>query len=186
MARRNRRNRTVKAVPFQAFVRPTAQREAHNDTHDAGAARRVTPVIDTLLEAGKLTQARYNALSHYRDQAHRAEDDMAQESPLSPDRIMGGVQSGSSGSKVPVGILLATPAICEVAIIERDLGSLRGIARAIAVDDITLSKWCIACHGGRERYDAKGKLVAIVPNAEKRVTDQALLELRMAADRIAR
>lgn len=166
------------------FVRPTEAREAHNDFVSMGAAVRQVPVIETLLRTGKLTQAEFDVLNHYRDQASRAEDDWAQESTLAPSRVMGG-GGGSFGSKIPVA-LMATPAMLETARIERDLGSLLPIARAIAVDDWSLSRWCIEQHGGRERYDDKGAFVAIVPVAEKRVMDIARLELRMAARRIVR
>ena len=70
--------------------------------------------------------------------------------------------------------------------IERDLGQLVDIARAVAVDDKSLSQWCIDKHGGRERYDGNGRFVAIVPICEKRHMEIARLELRMAARRIVR
>lgn len=166
------------------FLRPTEHREAHNDFEDAGAARRVTPVIDTLRRIGKLNQSEYDALAYYREQAHKAEDDMAQSSPLAPARIMGGVVSGGGGGRIPVGVLLATPAICETARIERDLGALLGLARAIAVDDFTLTRWCIKQSGGIEKF-RKGEFVAMEPRDSKAVA-LATMELRMAAHRIVR
>ena len=187
MAKNRKKQRKAKAKgnpSVNRFLRPTEAREAHNDFQSAGAAMRVKPVIESL--QGKLTAEQYDNLAYYRDQAHRAEDDMAQGSTLDPERIMGGVSGGSAGSKIPVSVLLATPAICETSRIERDLGQLWEIARAVAVEDMTLSRWCIAQHGGRERYDGKGKLVAVVPVAEKRVMAEALLELKAAANRITR
>lgn len=171
---------------------PSAQRKQHNEFHRLGIAHRMRPMLDSLApkrENGKggngtLTQAEYEALAYYRDQASRAEDDWAQESTLAPSRVMGG-GGGSFGSKIPVA-LMATPAMLETARIERDLGSLLPIARAIAVDDWSLSRWCIEQHGGRERYDGKGAFVAMVPVAEKRVMEFARVELRMAARRIVR
>lgn len=152
----------------------------------AGLAHRRVPVIDTLWDAGKLTEAEYSALAYYRDQASRAEDDVCQSGPLDPEKIMG----GGSGSNQAGGFLPATlawsPAIVETGRLERDLGSLLDIARAIAVDDVSLSQWCIAKHGGRERYDGKGRFVAIVPINEKRHMEIARMELRMAARRISR
>lgn len=174
------------------FIGPTPARAAHNDFERAGPAFRVRPAIDTYGPArddgkggnGLLTASEYDALAYYRDQATRAEDDVAQEGTLSPARIMGG-SGGASGGQIPA-ILMATPAILETARIERDLGVLWEIARRIAVDDWSLSRWCISKHGGRERYDGKGRLVALVPNNERRVMGIARLELKMAARRIVR
>lgn len=181
---RTKRRKKNRADMVAQFLRPTPQREAHNDFRRAGIVFRVVPVIDTLLKAGKLDQAEYDALEYYREQAQKAEDDMARCGTLAPERMMGGSQ-GTGGSRIPVG-MLATPAIIECGRIERDLGELRTIARAIAVDDWSLTRWCIEKHGGRERRDDKGKFLAVVPVAEKRVMELARLDLRMAARRIAR
>lgn len=166
------------------FVRPTEAREAHNDFRSAGAAVRVVPVIETMLLTRKLTQAQFEALNYYRDQAHQAEDDCAESSVLDAERIMGG-GGGGMGGTIPMR-LLTTPAMCETARIERDLGPLRDIARAVAVDDISLTQWCIMRHGGRERYDSEGVFLAMVPVGEKLAMERAWLELRYAAGMIAR
>lgn len=150
-------------------------------TERAGLAYRRIPVIDTLWNSGQLTEGEYAALAHYRNQASQAEDDVASQSTLSADKIMG----GSHGGYIPA-MLIATPAIIETGRIEADLGSLRDIARAIAVDDYSLSQWCIGKHGGREKYDSSGKIVAIVPAGDKRNVELARLELKTAAGRITR
>lgn len=169
-----------------SIIGPTDEQIAAGVFRRANAAYRRVPVIDTLHDAGKLTYAEYAALSFYRDQAIQAEDDTARSSPLDPARIMGG---GSGGSTTPV-TLLSTPALLETARIERDLGSLLDIARAVVVDDMSLTQWCIAKHGGRERYDSKGQFVAMVPRARCSGPDSvmgiALLELKWAAGRIVR
>ena len=77
-----------------------------------------------------------------------------------------------------------TSAVLTTARIERELGSLLDIARAVAVEDQSLSQWCVAKFGGRERYGANGKFVAIVPINEKRHMEIAQMEFRMAARRI--
>lgn len=181
MPRKTRKTKARK-VPTAAdrFIRPTEHREAHNDFQSAGAAMRVVPVIETLLRAGRLSQAEYNALHHYREQAHRAEDDMAQESTLAPQRVMGG-GSAYSGGMIP-RILMATPAIIETARIERELGSLFRIARAIAVDDLTLTRWCIQQGGGVEKR--KGGVVVAMEPRDPNGVKMAALELRFAASRI--
>ena len=149
MGRERNKRRKKRSQVVAQFVRPTAQREAHNDFRSAGVAFRVVPAIDTLLKAGKLDQAEFDALEYYREQAHKAEDDLARCGSLAPERMMGGGRS-TGGSRIPVG-LLATPAILECARLERELGTLRDIARAVAVDDWSLTRWCIERHGGRER-----------------------------------
>jgi hypothetical protein len=179
MTRKPRKKSKAQSVIVR-FVRPTEHREAHNDFRSAGAAVRIVPVIETLLTTGRLTQREYDALAHYREQAHRAEDDMAQESTLSPARVMGG--GGSSHGRLPAGVLLATPAIIETARLERELGSLFRLARAVAVDDITLTRWCVEQAGGIEKR-RQGKVVAIEPRNPKAV-NLAAVELRFAARRI--
>ena len=174
----------------ELFVRPTAERQTHNHFVSAGMAFRCTPVIDTLRAAGKLSDAHWSALTYYRDQAHRAEDDCAQEGTLAPAKIMGGGGSTITGGHIPAK-LRHTPAIAETGRIERELGVLLDIARAVAVDDMTLTKWCIEQHGGRERRDEDGVFVAMVPIDTRRegqptVIERALMELRFAAGRIVR
>jgi hypothetical protein len=169
------------------YIRPTDEREAFNTFVSAGMAKRMTPVIDTLLAAGKLTPAEHARLNHYRDQASRAEDDVAQASTLAPERMMGGGGTQCTTGRIPAS-LLASPAILETARIERDLQSLRDFTRAIVVDDMSLTRWCCAKYGGRERYDGKGKFVALVPMRPDKddVIGLALLDLKYAAGMIVK
>ena len=181
-----KRRKPLALVDAVERILPTAEREARNETVSVGMARRVTPVIDTLLARKVISFAEHAALDYYRSQASQAEDDAKLESTLAPRKVMGGGGTGvPAGGYTPAGLVFS-PASFETARIERDLGSLREIARAIAVDDVSLSQWCIAKHGGRERYDGKGAFVAIVPVCEKRHMELARLELRFAARRIAR
>ena len=140
-----------------------------------GNARRFVPAIDTLRKAGKLTDDEHAALGFYRNQVDTSERSPIKDS-LNKDR--GGGEQWMSAAVVS--------ALLAVARIERDLGSLRDIARAVAVDDLSLSEWCVQRHGGRERYDCKGKFVAVVPVGEARCLAEALQDLRMAAHRIVR
>lgn len=185
---KKRKNKAADVVA--RFVRPTEQREAVNDFQGAGAAVRVVPVIDTLLRSERITRAHWEALDYYRDQANRAEDDVAQTSSLGQEATGGSVP----GSRIPA-VLLGTPAILETARLERCIAELKPagfdidlleIVRAVARDDKTLTQWCIAKYGGRERYDGKGAFVAIVPVAESRVMKNALQALRYAAGGIVR
>lgn len=183
-----RKRKTRKKPTDSRFLRPTEAREAHNDFQSAGAARRVTPAIDRKSIRAKLTDAQHLALHHYRDLAHRAEDDQAKDSALSPKKIMGGVSGGTSVGTIPTGLLLATPAIIETSRIERALTEERlfPITRAVVVEDKSLEQWCIGKYGGRERYDGQGRLVAIVPVSEHKVMRDEAKLLSKAADIILR
>lgn len=133
------------------------------------------PIIDQMLDRGDLLDREHRALSFYREQAQ-----LAERSPVKSclDDSKGG---GTGGLTLSAAI---TSAIITTARIERDLGSLLDIARAVAVDDKSLSQWCVAKHGGRERYNDKGVFIAMVPVSEKINMHAAKLELRHAAARI--
>lgn len=144
----------------------------HVDTQTKAMAYRRRPMIDILLDTDQIDQKEYDALAYYRDQALLADK--------SPSRSCLDV-SPRGGNGPGVAILSA---LIETGRIERDLGILWEIARFVAVEDKSLAQWCIAKFGGRERYDGKGKFVAIVPINEKRHMMSARLDLRMAARRI--
>lgn len=156
------------------LVRPTDEREAKGRTVNVGMSKRFVPAIDTLHERGYLTRPEWKALRHYRDQAS-----LADRSPVKSccdDTVGSGNGPGAA----------ITSARIETARIERDLGALRDIARAVAVDDLSLSQWCIKQYGSREEYDNKGRVVAIVPiNKSKRVPE-ARMQLRAAAKIISK
>lgn len=155
-------------------VGPVDEQRVHCEfVRDQERHRRV-PVIETMHKRGQLTDREYRCLAFYRDQAA-----MAERSPVKSclDQGVGG------GGDIPVSAAI-TSAILATARMERDMGQLYPIARAVAVDDRSLSQWCVDKHGGRERYDGKGKFVAIVPLRETVVMKIAIMELRMAAHRI--
>jgi hypothetical protein len=133
---RNKTRRTRKAnAVVEQYVRPTEAREAHNDFRSAGMAVRVVPVIVRLHEAGVLNDREFEALAYYRDQASLAEH--------SPVRSCCDF-SPRGGHGPGVAILSAT---LETGRMERDMGPLWPLCRAVAVDDITLERWCIDRHG---------------------------------------
>lgn len=142
-----------------------------SDGSRARAMRR-KPIIKTMLAEGTLDPRRYELLAYYADQAALAE--------RSPVRSC--CDNSPRGGNGP-GVAILSAQI-ETGRIERDLGALRDIARAIAVDNLSLSQWCVLKHGGRERYGKGGKFIAIVPVNERKHMDIARMELRMAADRI--
>lgn len=170
---KGRKRKQGKAKPDRDDV--TAERRQHNEFVSMGMARRVKPPIVSLHEAGKLSNAEFSALAYYRDQAS-----LADRSPVRCG-IDFSVRSEGNGPGAAI-----TSALIETGRMERDMGQLWDIARAVAVDDKSLSQWCVDKHGGRERLDGKGRLVAVVPICEKRHTQMALLELKMAAHRIVK
>lgn len=163
------KKRKKKATPNE--MHPTPEREARNQTQSMGMARRVKPMIDILRDAGKLSAEQYEKLSYYRDQAS-----LAERSPLRSCLNRGMV--GSSGNGPGVAI---TSAVLETARMERDMGWLWEVARAVAVDDKSISQWCVEKYGGRERYDKRGKFVAMVPVSERKNCALELMHLRYAA-----
>lgn len=173
-----------------AMILATPERARRNIMERAGRADRAKAPIRDLFDRDKLTPSQYDALCFYRNLAQQAEDDGAEMSPMHPDKAMGGAGGSVAGSTIPASLLRSTPAQIETSRIERDVlayGQHRlDLLRFIARDDNTLAQWCIERHGGRERYDGSGKLVAIVPICEKRVMQQALLDLKYVAGAIVR
>jgi hypothetical protein len=139
------------------------------------AAKRIPP-LETMWRAGKLSDAHYLALDFYRTQALTAEHSSTRDSLNFEVRVQ-------TFGHIPAVVLSAR---IETGRMEKDLGSLRDIARAVARDDKSLSQWCCEQHGSHERYDGKGKFVAIEPNFKERVMPIALMDLRSAAGRIVR
>lgn len=161
-------------VAPREIVRPTPEQEGRHKFRSAGMAMRKVPIIEQLFDAGKLREDEYQALAYYRDQASLAESSPVRSCCDNSPR-------GGNGPGVAI-----TSAILETARIERDLGGLRDIAFAVAVEDVSLPQWCIEKYGGRERYDKRGRFVAMVPVREKESLKLARLELRMASHRIVK
>jgi len=185
MGKATKKKTKVKAKAADGRIMPTEQTLASGDFVSAGMAYARVPVIDTMLKRGMIGEREHIALGYYRDQASQAEDDAKRMSVMAPEKVMGGGRGYSGGGYIPADYC-DSPATLETARIERDLGILQPIARAIAVDDTTLSQWCIRQHGGRERYNGKGQFIAIVPNMARKAMALALQDLKMAAHRIVR
>lgn len=169
MARGRKRKQGKRVEPQRDDVTP--ERAQHNEFISAGMARRVKPVIEIMFDAGQLTQAEYDALAYYRDQAS-----IADKSPVRSCCDM----SPRGGNGPGVTILSAQ---IETGRMEREMGQLWELARAVAVDDKSLTQWCIERHGGRE----KGDRIVVRGSDEtvKRRMDIARMELRWAAWAIA-
>ena len=154
----------------KAVVNPF--REQHGPTVSAGMARKVVPVIVTLKTRGDITQSEYDALNHYRDQAS-----LAEQSPTR-DSCDFSVRGGTEGNGPSLAIISAKR---ETERLERLLGNLRGVCRAVCVDDLSLTQWACKQHGSRERK--RGNVVEFVPKGKK-VIDFARWELKFAANRM--
>src|SRR5512139_304988 len=131
-----------KKQPVIDTIEPTAEQLAKGDFHRVGMAYRRMPVIDVLYEEHKITSRQFNALARYRDVAV-AED----RSPIedSIGKMMRGACGGGEGLS-PAAVRTAI----ELGRLERELGSLRDIARAVAVEDATLSQWAMKQFGSLE------------------------------------
>jgi len=158
-------------------VMPTPERLRRQGSHRVPGTKgaKMVPVIETMLTRKQITDREFVVLDYYRQQAS-----LAGRSPIK-SCIDFSVTGGDMGPSAAI-----TSATLETARIERDLGSLWQITRAVAVDDISLTEWCIKKHGGRERYNGKGKFIAMVPINEKSTVGTALMELKMAARRICK
>lgn len=172
MAAKTKRKRKVRDISREM---PTDERLKGRETRREGMATRLVPVIDTMLKRDQITPQEHLLLSYYRSQALLADRSEVKSC------LDFSVKGGDMGPPAAI-----TSAILETARIERDLGSLRQIARAVAVEDKTLTQWCIDQYGCRERYDGNGKFVALVPVNEVKAVQMAKMELRTAARRIAR
>lgn len=171
--------RKKKLQNVEVRLGPTPEQVLRGNFAAIGMAHRRVPVIETMHARGMLSDEAFRRLAWYRDQAL-----LAERSPVKSSlNIVIGMAPGRAGSERGPSAALVSAQLT-VGRIERDLGSLAPLARAIAVDDVSLSQWCVAKHGGREKYDARGTFVAVVPLAEKRVMEEAKLELKMAAGRI--
>lgn len=147
-----------------------------NVTVTIGKAYCRVPMIDTLHGQGLFSEDEYKALKHYQHHAIIAEKSPLKDSLANLMRI-----SSGSGNGPTINTLNAIRVRDDV---ERAVGSLVDILRAVVVDDVSLSQWCIA-HGHsaekcRERK--KGRVCAIEPT--ERALRIAQLEMKIAAGRV--
>ena len=170
-----------KPVEYSEDFAPTPEQRAKGEfvqggnlatsaTERAGLAYRRKPVIDTLRDEHKLTQRQYDGLARYRTIAVDADRSTLRSC------IDFSVRSNGEGL-AHFGVRMNI----ELGRLERELGSLASIARAIAVDDETLSSWAVRNSGGRE-YD-RGGVIFIEPSAS--AFKIAWMDIRMAGLRLA-
>ena len=129
MARKTRKAKQKAPSAIERFVRPTEHREAHNDFRSVGPAMRVVPVIVRLHESNVLNDREFEALAYYRDQ-----ESLAEKSP-----VRSCIDFSPKGGHGP-GVAIVSAQI-ETWRIERNMGPLAPLCRAVCVDDIKLERW---------------------------------------------
>lgn len=164
--------RKKKPDPIQIET-PLPEQEAKGDFRRIGMHYRRVPVIETLYAEHKLTSRQFNGLARYRDVAVAEERSPIEDSvgKLLRNCVGGGEGGGDFALRIAI----------ELGRLERALGSLADIARAIAVDDMTLSDWAMSRHGSIERV--RGNVVKFEPS--KKAFNEGWMDIRMAGERLA-
>lgn len=160
-------------------VEPIQIETATPEQLDKGDFRRIgmhyrrVPVIETLYAEHKLTSRQFNGLARYRDVAVAEERSPIEDSvgKLLRNCVGGGEGGGDFALRIAI----------ELGRLEQALGSLVDIARAIAVDDMTLSDWAMSRHGSIERV--RGNVVKFEPS--KKAFNEGWMDIRMAGERLA-
>ncbi len=160
----------------RAVIRPTEQRLARNDHRSAGLATKFDAPIDKLLAHDHLTQEQYDALKVYAEQARLAEQSTMRDS--CDFSVRGGSGNGPSAAIISARI--------QTSLMENRAGALVSILRAVVRDERSITDYCIEKHGARERYDKRGRFVAMVPKCERRVVPEAREQLKKVAQLIVR
>ena len=147
---------------------PTPERQDKNDTRPAGMATQIKPVIETLYGSNppRLTTAEYVALNYYSEKANAAE-----KSPIKSNLD----KTPASGRDRPISLICPYKEATDH--MERQMGFASRTARAICVENYSLSAWAVNVFGGREH---KGR---IVPRRDWHVAE-LLTELKAAAKRV--
>ncbi len=146
---------------------PTPEQQAQGTFHRVGMAYRRIPVIDTMAQCKKLTPRQFNGLARYRDVA------IAEERSLIEDSVGKMMRGALGGGDVGLASNMIRTAI-EMQRLEAALGNLRDIARAVAVDDTTVSQWA-ATKGGTSPSGAP----------KRAWLETSMGEIQTAGDRLA-
>ena len=148
--------------PIQ-IVGPTPEQEGKGDFVRANMAYRRVPVIVTLASEGILSQREYDGLNRYRDVAVAAD--------MSPLRsCLDFSPSGTGEGQAPFGIRINR----ELGWLEGELGQLLYIARAVAVDDLSIEQWVSS------KLGTIGLTQAEERNIRRAATKIATVEIKMA------
>ena len=168
MARKKR-----KAPEPVVIATATPEQLAKGEYRRQGIAYRRVPVIEVLYTDSQITTRQFSGLARYRDVAVAADRSEIEDSvgKLLRNCVGGGEGGGDFALRTAI----------ELGRLERALGSLRDVARAIAVDDMTISQWAMQQHGSLEK-DRKG-VISFEPT--KKAFKIAWMDIRMAGERLA-
>lgn len=169
------RRKPRKRIEAIAVVEPTPELLATGEFHRVGMAHRRKPVIDSLFDAGKLSARQHAGLCRYRDVA------IAEERSPIRDSIDKALHGRSEGGWSPGALHTAL----ELGRLETALGALRDIARAVAVDDVTVARWAMGKSGAVERSRTFGGRIIALFEPRRAAQKQAMLDIRMAGERLA-
>ena len=167
-----KRKPTPAKTPMVESLIPTAEQKKKGVFNNISGSttrpiyRRV-PVIDTMAQTGKLSRRQFDGLARYRDVAIAEERSFIEDSV---GKMMRGACGGGDGTPSPASIRTAI----EMGRLEHDLGALRDIARAVAVDDMTVSQW--AASKGGTTTDGQPK---------RDWLKSSMMEIQMAGERLA-
>lgn len=171
--------RKAKKLPLD-IIGPTPEQAQHYDYERAALAYRRIATIDTLLSRGTLSQRQYDGLRRYRDVGVKCDRSEIMDSTARLLHVAGtSNDDGPSASYVR--------ALQDLGWLERELGQLVDIARAIAIEDRTLSEWAMREGGSvmrSETNDKTGKVV-IWFEPRKKMLKIAQMDIRMAGERLA-
>jgi hypothetical protein len=155
-------------APSRDWQEPTPEQMLKAPFDRAGVAYRRVPVIVTLASNGTLSQRQFDGLSRYRDVAIASE-----RSPLRSGLDF----SPRGGNEGPA--LRALHVSRELAWLEGELRGLLHIARAVAVDDVTIPQWVVSKIGTIGLSDDE---ITRVHAAARKI---ATVEIRMAGEWLA-
>ena len=164
-----------KAKPAPQIIAPNA--EQIDSFERALLAYKRVIAITRLRQAGTLTQRQYDALARYRDIA------TAEDRSYTRDSLDKALHGRSNGSGLPPACLRTAQ---ELRWLEKELGSLQPIARAIAVDDLSISQWAMKQAGAIQRdKPGAGRSIITWFEPRRKAKDSATMDIRMAGERLA-
>ena len=157
------------------IVPPTPQRAAQGPSRRAGLATKFDSPLERLLKDGHLSQDQFDILKLYAEQAALAEKSVVRDSCDFSVRGNGGEPS-----------MAIVSARIQTAMMENRAGAHVHVARKIARDGQSVTQYCIDKYGAYEKYDKRGRFVAMVPKGKARVLEETRGFLRKAANGMIR
>ena len=156
---------------------PTEAQLANSEYESALLAYKRVVAIQRLRAAGTITQRQYDGLARYRDIA------IAEERSFTRDSLDKALHGRSNGGGP---LHSATMTTIELSRLEGALGPLRPLARAIAVDDLSLSQWAMIQAGSvmREKPGV-GRTVIVWFEPRRKAKDAATVQIGQAGNALA-